>query len=293
MEQDSASDRIPGPDFICVGMPKAGTGWLYDQLKVHPDFWMPPIKELSYFKRRSLPRGLKEPLEKLRDTGKMPERALEKRLKRRLDQRDVQFLERFTAVAEDRTIEEYLRLFEAKGELRSGDISPLYSSMKGSKIGRLACGLPRTKVVALLRDPVERAWSHWRMAVEKNRYDAESVQDVARFRRFFSDSTVLDRSRPTVVVKRWRKQFSDRFRYYFLDDIATDPDATRAAIIAFIGADADKPTTSLPSENRKASPRVARSPEIQAEMRKLFTQERADCARILGGPALAWAEAPY
>src|SRR5690242_1247128 len=37
-----------GPDFISVGMPKAGTGWLYDQLKHHPDFWIPPVKELNY-----------------------------------------------------------------------------------------------------------------------------------------------------------------------------------------------------------------------------------------------------
>jgi hypothetical protein len=34
-----------GPDFLCVGVPKAGTGWLFDQLNAHPDFWMPPVKE--------------------------------------------------------------------------------------------------------------------------------------------------------------------------------------------------------------------------------------------------------
>jgi hypothetical protein len=27
---------------------RAGTGWLYDQLKHHPDFWLPPVKELDY-----------------------------------------------------------------------------------------------------------------------------------------------------------------------------------------------------------------------------------------------------
>ena len=40
-----------GPNFICIGMAKAGTGWLFDQLKHHPDFWMPPIKEFGYLKR--------------------------------------------------------------------------------------------------------------------------------------------------------------------------------------------------------------------------------------------------
>ncbi len=37
------------PDFLCVGAQKAGTTWLYQQLDSHPDFWMPPIKELHYF----------------------------------------------------------------------------------------------------------------------------------------------------------------------------------------------------------------------------------------------------
>jgi hypothetical protein len=40
-----------GPDFICIGMQKAGTGWLFDQLQYHPDFWMPPIKEIHYLDR--------------------------------------------------------------------------------------------------------------------------------------------------------------------------------------------------------------------------------------------------
>ena len=41
--------RGAGPDFICVGAQKAGTRWLYDQLAFHPEFWMPPVKELHFF----------------------------------------------------------------------------------------------------------------------------------------------------------------------------------------------------------------------------------------------------
>src|SRR5215471_4218872 len=48
------SERLNGftgeacPDFLCVGAQKAGTSWLYQQLEPHPDFWMPPLKELHY-----------------------------------------------------------------------------------------------------------------------------------------------------------------------------------------------------------------------------------------------------
>ena len=37
------------PDFICLGMQRSGTKWLYDQLNSHSHFWMPPIKELHFF----------------------------------------------------------------------------------------------------------------------------------------------------------------------------------------------------------------------------------------------------
>ena len=42
---------IAGPNFLCIGAQKAGTGWLYEQLRSHSDFWMPPLKELHYFDR--------------------------------------------------------------------------------------------------------------------------------------------------------------------------------------------------------------------------------------------------
>ena len=50
------------PDFLCVGAQKAGTSWLFHQLTLHPDFWMPPVKEVHYFdslsrvKRQNPPR---------------------------------------------------------------------------------------------------------------------------------------------------------------------------------------------------------------------------------------------
>ena len=46
--------RGSGPDFICFGMQKAGTRWLYDQMCARKDVWMPPIKEMNFFKGRPL-----------------------------------------------------------------------------------------------------------------------------------------------------------------------------------------------------------------------------------------------
>lgn len=39
----------PGPDFIGIGPGKAGTTWIYEQLRAHPQVFMPDEKELHYF----------------------------------------------------------------------------------------------------------------------------------------------------------------------------------------------------------------------------------------------------
>lgn len=38
-----------GPDFIGIGPGKAGTTWIYEQLRAHPQVFMPDEKELHYF----------------------------------------------------------------------------------------------------------------------------------------------------------------------------------------------------------------------------------------------------
>src|SRR5438045_2764086 len=86
-----------GPDFFCIGAQKAGTGWLYEQLRSHRDFWMPPMKELHYFDRH--PRS-DPPIEQrtLPVARKEVERIAIARERAR-DERDNDFLDRFQCLA--------------------------------------------------------------------------------------------------------------------------------------------------------------------------------------------------
>src|SRR5436309_1488729 len=81
------SSTAEGPDFICVGMPKAGTDWLLDQVQYHPDFWMPPVKGLHYL-NRGRP-GLKDAERRLRQLERRPGHIRGDR--RAGDERDIQF----------------------------------------------------------------------------------------------------------------------------------------------------------------------------------------------------------
>ena len=41
------------PNFMCIGAQKSGTTWLYQNIRFHPEIWLPPVKELDYFSRSS------------------------------------------------------------------------------------------------------------------------------------------------------------------------------------------------------------------------------------------------
>ncbi len=41
-----------GPDFLGIGAQKAGTTWLHECLRRHPEVYLPPEKELHYFDER-------------------------------------------------------------------------------------------------------------------------------------------------------------------------------------------------------------------------------------------------
>jgi hypothetical protein len=44
--------RLPFPDFLGIGAQKAGTTWLYEMLRHHPDLYLASPKEVHYFDRR-------------------------------------------------------------------------------------------------------------------------------------------------------------------------------------------------------------------------------------------------
>ena len=197
------------PDFLCVGAQKAGTSWLYRQLEPHPDFWMPPVKELHYLDNLNRTKRHRPPRSK--------------------DERDACFLEsiRDLSMRSHIDLDNYGRLFCHKGPLLSGDISPAYSTLSDEIIERVVGHFPNMKVVFLARDPVERAWSQLSMGVRLgmiNKFDATDPEEVICN---LLNPGVLVRSHPSKIVARWKRYVRpENFRIYFFD-VGKDRSAER------------------------------------------------------------------
>jgi len=122
------------PDFLVIGAQKSATTALYEYLRRHPEVFVPTVKEPHYFCSPA--------------AGVLP--AWEPRLLETL---------RHILVT---TQSEYTSLFDGAAGRLTGECSTGYLHDPAVP-HRVAAANPNVRVVAILRDPVERAYSAWWM----------------------------------------------------------------------------------------------------------------------------------
>jgi hypothetical protein len=277
--------KAAGPDFICIGMSRAGTGWLYDQLRGRPDFWMPPIKEVGYFQPDD-----PFPGRRLRKkVAEISERGSERRER---EDRDGEFL-RLAGKGRGwgNVYGFYRSLFALKGEQWTGDITPGYSILSRRRIASIATNLPDTKVILLLREPVERCWSQLGLRTRGGRMiEEEALSDWKRIKAYISAPRVAGRCFPSRIYDRWAEHVPpDRLKVFFFDDIVVRPEALRGEILTYLGVE-DLGGWPLPADyNRKSKvKKPVMNDTVRAGMVGHFAEELRLCATKFGGPAAAW-----
>lgn len=117
---------MPLPNFFIIGAAKCGTTTLYSNLKLHPQIFMPRIKEPCYY----LSQSEQDRIEALRRTDKVI-----------------------------RTRADYLALFKSVTvEKAIGEASPSYLFCD-TTVERIYADVPTAKIIVVLRQPAERAYS--------------------------------------------------------------------------------------------------------------------------------------
>lgn len=141
---------IRTPNFFIVGAPKAGTTSLYHYLDQHPEIYMSPLKEPSHFSLEVRPENF-EPA--LQQHARNDEEAVLRYLSGPLDQK------RFSGIV--RNYDDYLRLFAAATNQKAiGEASVCYLWSE-TAANAIASRLPDSRIVIILRDPADRAFSQY------------------------------------------------------------------------------------------------------------------------------------
>jgi hypothetical protein len=202
------------PDFVVVGAPKCGTTSLHHYLGQHPDVFLPAQKELHHFSYPELERNSEGPGD-----------ALVLR----------------SACA---TRERYEAFFAGAERARAvGEVSPSYLYYHATAAERLRAALGQARIVVVVRDPIEKAWSQYMHLVRDDRerlaFPAALAAEEQRTRdgwaalwRYAGSSLYVE------GIERYRAVFgAERVQVIAQDDLRADPAAVLAKLFAFVGVD--------------------------------------------------------
>jgi hypothetical protein len=206
------------PNFLVLGAAKSGTTSLYRYLATHPEIYMSPVREPRYFAFPETRPILIGP----------------KGIRRNQD-----------PVIIWKT-EDYLRLFEGRtSEPAAGEISPPYLYCECSP-GAIQKMIPHAKLIAILREPSDRAFSQY---CNNRRNGREPLRDfaaalAAEDKRIAAGWWYIYhyRNRGFYVkqLKRYLELFPrEQMLVLLYDDMVADCDGLLEKICTFLGVDAN------------------------------------------------------
>ncbi len=230
------------PNFFIAGAPNTGTTSLHFYPQQHPDIYMSPVKEPTYFGAAEFfaQPGVGDPATRRR-TALQRVRAVMMRSSRA------------------RTWEEYVQLFRgARDEVAVGDASPKYLLLPAAPRA-IRARLPHARLIFLLRHPAE--WLHTRYA------SAFWRDGPGGFRRRFQ--AALDPANhwaPAVTVGRYAthlQRFFDLFppnqlRIYPYEHFQRNGPAVLRDMLTFLDVDPAYPIDTSVRHNPTAVPRLPR-----------------------------------
>lgn len=126
-----------------------------------------------------------------------------------------------------------------------GEATPIYIYWPNS-LERIAAYNPAVRLIVLLRDPVQRAWSHWRMEYARGAETEPFAWCIREGRRRLFDAQPWGHHREFSYVERgfYGEQMERLFGLFpreqvlvlKAEDLRADPAATLAQVRAFVGA---------------------------------------------------------
>jgi len=190
------------PNFFIVGAAKSGTTSLYHHLCQHPDVFMSPVKEPHYFS--------KDIWHYLIERG----------------MRDVQ-----------KNYNDYKKLFKDGRAIGEASPSYLYSKVAAREIYNFN---PDAKIIIILRNPVNRAFSAWRMNCMRGIDGDLFIKEIKKINNYknspWKTNGYLGAGMYSSQIKRYMDIFPRKnilILYFY--DLKKNPEKVMGKIFRFLG----------------------------------------------------------
>ena len=191
------------PTFLIIGVQKAGTTSIYNYLNQHPQVYMSPVKETNFFEK---------------DWSKVDPEIMKKKRKK-ID-----------------TFEKYCQLFQdVTDEIAIGEASPNYLFHYQSSSEQILRYLPDVKLIAILRNPTDRAYSDYLM----HRRDGISNKSLSeQIKTSAHKSFIIRKGFYYTPIKYYFDKFGrDKLKVYLYDDLSRNSVRFMQEMYQFIGVD--------------------------------------------------------
>jgi Sulfotransferase domain len=231
---------VRGLDFIVIGVQKGGTTSLWQYLRHHPRIAMPDHKEAPIF---------------CLDEARVPERL--QRLMRS-------------------------SFGDAAPEAMLGKVATYYmmgeNAVDVDRVAeRIARALPDVRLIALLRDPIERAMSHYRMSVRRgceNRFFDVVVEELMEPGRLAAGRTRPSETNSYLVqgeygriLRSYRERFpAERIHVEATADLGREPGAVIDRVLVFLGLPPGYRPEGLGRRHHVGGTRPRLDPEAEAQL---------------------------
>lgn len=175
------------PNFLIVGVQKAGTTSIYNYLREHPQVYMSLVKETNFLEK---------------DWENLPPEQQNK-----------------NGIV---TLDKYCELFaDVKEEIAIGEASPNYLFHYESSAARIKKYVPNAKLIVVLRNPIERAYSDHLMHIR----DAIGYRSLSEQIKYSSHkSFILRKGFYYAPLSYYFDRFGqEQVKVFFYDDLCDNP----------------------------------------------------------------------
>ena len=210
------------PNFIIIGAMKSATTSLYTYLKQHPEIFMASKKEPKFFNNFNT-----------KSTSELQGKGFKK----------------------IKTLEQYLALFQkVSNEIAIGEASPSYIFDRNCH-SLIKKTLPKAKIIAIIRQPVERAYSNFLHAkrgeqeeeidFEKAFTEGENMLYAGNKKHFY-----LEKGFYYTQLKRYFDVFpKEQIKIILFEDMIKNPGEVTQEVFKFLGVD----SSFIPNTSKKAN----------------------------------------
>jgi Sulfotransferase family len=219
------------PNFVIIGAGRSGTNQLYSLLTQHPQIYMSPVKEPNFFAFEG---------QELCFRGPGDDDVNRHSVIRLSDYREL-----FRGVSSERAV---------------GEASPRYMEVAGTA-ERIRHHIPDAKLIAILRDPIERAYSSFLLHVRDGRECCRDLGEALRLERqrrdenwswgaYFEGSLYYQQ-----LSRFWRVFPSEQIRIFLFEDLVRHRRQLLHDVFRFLSVDEDFEPGDEGLRNRGGTPR--------------------------------------